>query len=411
MMPRLSDSMEEGTIIRWLKSNDEVVRRGEEIVEIETDKATMAYEAEADGTLAIIVGDGATVAVGTTIATIGDAAAAPTAQSSPAEPEQQSNGGEAHAPAGAAIAGAAVSAVPAAVRAAAVRVNSSPLARRIAQRLGVDLTVLEGSGPHGRIVKADVVAAQPEALPSRVPARAVAAPAAAPTPAAGGGASYVELSNTQGVIARRMLEARATVPDFALEVDVDMTAALALRAELKQIADPAPSLNDLVIKACAIALRRHPRANGSYRDGRFELWSEVNVGLAVSAEEALVVPIVRNADTKSLGTIAGESRALAERVRSGKVTAQELSGGTFTVSNLGMFGIDRFEGIINVPQAAILCVGAVVDRPVARDGQLAIAPQMSVTLACDHRILYGADAARFLAEIRTLLEQPLGLFL
>jgi pyruvate dehydrogenase E2 component (dihydrolipoamide acetyltransferase) len=408
MMPRLSDSMEEGTIIRWLKADDELVRRGEEIVEIETDKATMAYEAEADGTLAIIVGDGATVAVGTTIAIIGDAAAAPTApsSSSPAKTEPERNGAGAHAPAGA----AAVT-VPAVVRAAAVRVNSSPLARRIAQRLGVDLSALKGSGPHGRIVKADVVAAKPAALPAPAPAAVPAAAAPAPTPVAGSGASFVDLSNSQGVIARRMLEARATVPDFALEVDVDMTAALAMRSELKQIADPAPSLNDLVIKACAIALRRHPRANGSYRDGRFELWSEVNVGFAVAAEDALVVPVVHNADTKSLGTIAGESRALAERVRSGAVTPQELSGGTFTVSNLGMFGIDRFEGIINVPQAAILCVGAVKDRPVARDGQLAIAPQMSMTLACDHRILYGADAARFLAEIRTLLEQPLGLFL
>jgi pyruvate dehydrogenase E2 component (dihydrolipoamide acetyltransferase) len=423
-MPRLSDSMEEGTIIRWLKADGDAVRRGDEIVEIETDKATMAYEAEADGTLSILVGDGATAAVGTPIATIGVAAATPAAPT-PASPpaaaapassapasESASNGGGAHAPA------AAVAAAAAGVRAAGTRINSSPLARRIAQRLGVDLASVEGTGPHGRIVKADVIAATPGSTAVAVPAAApvaapAAAPVAAPAPLAVGDrdATIVELSKTQGVVARRMVESRATVPDFALEVDVDMTAAVAMRSELKQIADPAPSLNDLVIKACAIALRRHPRANGSYREGRFELWSEVNVGLAVAAPDALVVPVVRNADAKSLGAIASETRALAERVRSSAITPPELSGGTFTVSNLGMFGIDRFEGIINVPQAAILCVGAVVERPVARDGQVVIAPQMTVTLACDHRILYGADAAQFLAEIRTLLEQPVGLFL
>jgi pyruvate dehydrogenase E2 component (dihydrolipoamide acetyltransferase) len=417
-MPRLSDSMEEGTIIRWLKADGDEVRRGDEIVEIETDKATMAYEADADGTLSILLAEGATAAVGSPIATIGEVAAAipasapapaPAAAPAPAlsasatSASATRNGGAATSPA------SAVATAPAPARAASgrARLNSSPLARRIAQRLGVDIASIAGSGPHGRIVKADVIAVT---LAAPAPAQA-AATAAAPVASPESGATLVELSKTQTLIARRMVESRATVPDFALDVDVDMTAALAMRSELKQIADPAPSLNDLVIKACAIALRRHPRANGSYRDGRFELWSEINVGFAVAAEDALVVPVVQDAGVKSLGTIATESRALAERVRSGAITPPELSGGTFTVSNLGMYGIDRFEGIVNVPQAAILCVGAVTDRPVARDGEVVVAPQMTLTLACDHRILYGADAALFLAEIRTLLEQPVGLFL
>jgi pyruvate dehydrogenase E2 component (dihydrolipoamide acetyltransferase) len=236
-----------------------------------------------------------------------------------------------------------------------------------------------------------------------------APPVAAPEPVAA--ATGEELSRTQALIARRMAESRATVPDFALEVEVDMSAALELRARLKELSEAAPSVNDFVVKAAAVALRRHPRANGSYKDGRFELHDEVNVGVAVAAPDTLVVPVVRNADGKSMGAIAADVRAMAAPVRDGAISAPELSGGTFTVSNLGMFGIDRFEGIINVPQAAILCVGAIRDRVVAVDGAPAVRPIMSMTLASDHRILYGADAAQFLAEIRTLLENPLTLAL
>lgn len=376
-MPRFSDSMKQGTIVRWLKADGEAVRRGEEIVEIETDKATMAFEAEADGTLSIIAADGSAVAVGTPIATIGEAAATQVEAVSGSDGSRR-------------------------------RVSASPLARRTAQRLGVDLATLTGTGPHGRILKADVVLAERVQTPG-----SESAPAGVPAPvlAAASDVAHIELSSTQALIAQRMTESRATVPDFALEVDVNMSAVVAMRAELKQVADPAPSLNDFVVKACALALRRHPRANGGYRDGQFALWPEVNVGIAVAAPDALVVPVVRNADIKSLGVITTETRALAERVRSGVITPRELSGGTFTVSNLGMYGIDRFEGIINAPQAAILCVGAAMERSVVREGEIVIAPQMTLTLASDHRILYGADAARFLAEIRTLLERPVTLLL
>jgi pyruvate dehydrogenase E2 component (dihydrolipoamide acetyltransferase) len=407
VMPRLSDSMEEGMLIRWLKADGDDVRRGEEIVEIETDKATMAYEADADGILSIAVPEGEVVSVGIRIATIGDARV-------PAGVSAEGNGG------GGEMASAAVptaAPAPSNGRGNANRPNASPVARRTAARLGVDLARVSGTGPHGRILKADVVTASVAAPPAAAPEGAPAAPAVtvpglppASTRAAGepdAGQTVQSLTRTQSVIARRMAESRATVPDFALQVDVDMTAAIDLRGRLKAITSPAPSINDIIIKACAVVLRRHPRANGSYRDGSFVLHDGVNVGFAVAAPDSLVVPVIRDADAKSLGAVAVETRRLVERVRSGAVTPPELSGGTFTVSNLGMFGIDRFEGIINVPQAAILCVGAVADRPVARDGQVVVAPMMTITLACDHRILYGADAAAFLRDIRTALEEPL----
>jgi pyruvate dehydrogenase E2 component (dihydrolipoamide acetyltransferase) len=211
-----------------------------------------------------------------------------------------------------------------------------------------------------------------------------------------------------------MAESKATAPHFYLEAEVDMSRLVAARAQIKAEAkegDVVPSFNDMVVKACALALREHPRANGAYRDGRFELYSRVNVGVAVSAKDALVVPTVFDADQKSLRQIASDARALAQRVRDGQITPPELSGATFTVSNLGMFGIDSFAAVINPPQAAILAVGAIAERPVVRDGSIGTAHLMRVNLACDHRILYGAPAAEFLARIRTLLEEPLSLAL
>ena len=204
-----------------------------------------------------------------------------------------------------------------------------------------------------------------------------------------------------------MAESRSTVPEFALEVDVDMSGALEMRRELGAIAEPGPSLNDIIVKACALALRRHPRANGSFSAGRFLLHPRVNVAVAVAVEGSLLTPVVPDADLKPVGEIARETRRLIERARAGQVSPAELDGGTFTVSNLGMFGIDRFEGIINAPQSAILCVGAVRDRPVAVDGEVVIRPMASMTLAADHRILYGADAAAFLVDVRRFLEHPL----
>jgi pyruvate dehydrogenase E2 component (dihydrolipoyllysine-residue acetyltransferase) len=434
VMPRLSDSMEEGTILRWLKGEGEEVSRGEELVEIETDKANMTYEADSSGVLEIVAQEGETLPIGAPIARIGGgsagsdsgqrarragpvdrssaSAAEPAEASRPTPPARGTSDAPAATEAPGARAAAPSPSQPSAPAPAADggngRVKASPVARRLARQLGVDLGSLQGSGPGGRIVKADVEAR-------------AQAPQAAPAPAVSGEAGTgkgetqtVELTRTQQTIARRMAESKATVPDFQVTTEVDMAAAVALREQMKALASddhPAPSFNDMVVKATALALREFPRANGSYKDGRFELYSRVNVGVAVAAKDALIVPTVFDADQKSLGEIARETRALATRVREGEITPPELSGGTFTVSNLGMFGVTEFTAIINAGQAGILSVGALRDTPVVKDGQIVPGKRMALTLACDHRILYGADAAEFLARIRVLLEAPLALAL
>jgi pyruvate dehydrogenase E2 component (dihydrolipoamide acetyltransferase) len=382
VMPRLSDTMEEGTILRWLKRDGEQVGRGEELVEIETDKANMTYESDQEGVLETIAAEGDTLAVGEPIARVGDAA--PTGEPAPDEE----------------------------------RVKASPLARRIATESGTDLHTVSGSGPGGRIVKADVEAAIAPSAPAD-PASTPASTSPAVVATAKGETTTVELTRTQQTIARRMAESKATIPDFTLQMEIDMEECVKLRGELKRLSPAeAPTYNDMVVKGCALALREHPRANGSYRDGRVQLHSRVNVGVAVAVDSgegpaagALVVPTVFDAEEKSLGEIARETRALAERVRDGTITPPELGGGTFTVSNLGMFGVSAFTAIVNPPQAAILSVGALASRAVVREGKIVARSTMTVTLACDHRILYGADAARFLARVRELLEQPAALTL
>jgi pyruvate dehydrogenase E2 component (dihydrolipoamide acetyltransferase) len=244
------------------------------------------------------------------------------------------------------------------------------------------------------VVKADVQAA---AGANGTPDRQDSAPA------------RQELTRMQRTIASRMAQSRALVPDFTLEVEIEMDACVALREALAEHADPAPSINDMIVKACALALARHPRVNGSYSDDGFDLHEHVNVGIAVAATDALLVPVIHDADTQSLGSIAREARRLAARARSGEITPPELSGGTFTVSNLGMFGITRFTAVINQPQAAILAVGAVAPRIVVRDGAPAVAQLLTATLASDHRILYGADAAVFLTDVRNRLQAPVSL--
>ena len=387
-MPKLSDSMESGTILTWLKADGETVAAGEELVEIETDKATMTYESPEAGTLAIVAAAGEAVVVGALIAHVGQGSQA--SASAPPDP---------------------VAAGPAPPVAA---VAATPIARRLAAAHGLDLTSIVGTGPRGRVTRADAAAAAGIAAPPTPTPAASAAPPpiAAPAPA-GDGVVVRDLTRLQQVVARRMAEAKATVPEFQVQTDVAMDAALALRAELKATgAETVPSVNDLIVKASALALRAHPLANGSYRDGGFALHPRVNVGIAVAATDALVVPTITDADTRSLGSIAAEARRLAARVRDGSIAPPELSGGTFTVSNLGMYGMTAITPVINVPQAAILGVGAartVLARGV--DGEIVDRRLMTLTLTCDHRILYGADAARFLATIRELLEQPLRLAL
>ncbi len=454
VMPRLSDSMEEGTILQWLKQVGDEVAVGDELVEIETDKANMAYESDVAGTLTeILAEEGATLPIGTPIARVGDSdegserpaaggaesggpagggsasvldppnstppaegAPKPAAEgsaaqpSAPAEsaPEQQGAGGEK---------------APSEEQVADGRVKASPIAKRMAAESGVDIAQLAGSGPGGRVIKVDVerAASAPggaESGGSRTEAKPPpAGPPGSVTPAAEtakGAVEVVELSKLQATVARRMAESKATAPHFYLETEIDMTRAVKARERLKELAGEdqvVPSFNDMVVKACAMALREHPRANGAYRDGRFELYSRVNVGIAVAARDALVVPTVFDADSKSLLEIAADSRALAGRVRDGEITPPELSGATFTVSNLGMYGVTSFSAVINPPQAGILAVGAIVERPVVREGEIVAAHVMSANLACDHRILYGADGAQFLARIRGLLEEPFSLIL
>jgi pyruvate dehydrogenase E2 component (dihydrolipoamide acetyltransferase) len=289
----------------------------------------------------------------------------------------------------------------------------------MAKDLGVELSSLEGSGPGGRIVKSDVEAAAKDGAAEEAPAeedekKEVPQPVVSGDAGSGRGATTTEdLTRLQQTIARRMAESKATAPDFVITCEVDMDAAVDFRRQLKSAAgeDPAPSFNDFVVKASALALKEFPRANGAYRDGKFELYSRINVGIAVAGQDALIVPTIFDADNKSLGQISRDARALAERVRAGKITPPELSSGTFSVSNLGMFGIKRFTAVINPPQAAILAVGEMTPRPVVRDGEITVRPVMELTLSCDHRILYGTDAAQFLGRIRERLENPLSLAL
>ncbi|MDO8211891.1 dihydrolipoamide acetyltransferase family protein [Conexibacter sp. CPCC 206217] len=400
-MPRLSDSMEEGTIVTWLVADGAPVARGEEIVEVETDKATMPYEAEGDGVLHHAVAAGETVAVGTTIARIAPEGVALAVAPAPASPTAAPTSSPTDRST------TAAGPVPPSVPAAALpssRVSASPLARRIARELGIDLAALVGSGPNGRVVKRDVLGAE-----AHEAAEAVSTPPlvsqSVPTK---GAATVVPLSRTQQLVGRRMGESKASAPDFTLDVEVDMDAAVAMRARLKQLLGdaPAPSLGDFVIKACALALREQPRVNGAFAGERVELYERVNVGVAVAAPDALLVPTVFDADSRSLGQVGADVRRLAAAARAGTLTPGEMSGATFTVSNLGGFGVDAFTAVLNPPQAAILAVGAVRPRPHARDGELVLAQTLLARLTCDHRILNGADGAAFLARVRALLQAP-----
>ena len=474
-MPRLSDSMEEGTVLKWLVETGAEIKRGQEIAEIETDKANMTYEADVEGTLSeIVAGEGDTVAIGEVIARLGEGGEAPssgededsagdetdeakasgdeddgadaasadeddegTDAASDGEPEESEQAEEEEA-APVAIkeddSGNGASATESKPSSGSGdngdgRVKASPVARRMASEMSVDLSSLEGSGPGGRIVKADVQAAadgggaKAEGTDAPDTGSAESATEDKPEPppsergAAGDGGAkgeteVVELSRLQKTVARRMAESKATAPDFQLMMEVDMSRCVALRAQLKEVTEKPPSYNDMVIKAVALALREHPRVNGAYKDGSFELYSRVNVGVAVAAQDALVVPTIFDADKKSLGEIARDIRGLAVKVRDGKIAPPELSGGTFAVSNLGMFGVDDVTAVINPPQAGIIGVGAMKKTPVVDDdGRIVAHEVMKLRLSGDHRILYGADGAEFLGRVRELLEQPLQLAL
>jgi pyruvate dehydrogenase E2 component (dihydrolipoamide acetyltransferase) len=419
VMPRLSDSMEDGTVVRWLVAAGDHVQEGRPLVEVETDKATVTYEADAAGViLALSVEEGASVPVGAPIAVIGEAGEQ---LPPPRVPE-------------AAAVAAAPEAVAVAVAAAPRRQGregrqkASPLARRIAAQLNVDLGAMAGSGPQGRVIRADVERAVAAANGSASPAQAPLTQAAPAQPASAhavapeadrdeltaskGEAARHELTRLQATVARRMAQSRATVPDIELRREVDMSEAVALRERLRELSDEAPSYNDLIVKAVALALREFPRVNSAYRDAQFETYTRVNIGIAVAGDDMLVVPTIFDADTKSLGEIGRTARALARRVRDDSIAPGDVAGGTFTVSNLGMYGVDSFSAVINPPQAAILAVGSLRPRPVVDESGAVVARATVVlTLACDHRIVYGVDGARFLARVSELLERPLSLLM
>jgi pyruvate dehydrogenase E2 component (dihydrolipoamide acetyltransferase) len=423
-MPRLSDSMEEGTILKWLVDEGGEVKKGEPLVEIETDKSNMTYDADVDGTLIeVLAKEGESKAVGEPIAKVGDPGeskggadddADQQGDAGDADEAGDSDGDDSDGAEGPGdsddddAAGDDSDEDDAEVRESEEgdadsdeqRIKASPAAKNLAEDAGVDLQAVEGTGPGGRVTKADVESAQG------------ADGKRSGSGGAKGAVEVTELTRLQQTVSRRMAESKATAPDYTLVVEVDMTLAVELRERLKNAAEHPPSFNDMVIKAAATALREHPRVNGAYRDGKFEAYSRVNVGIAVAAQDALVVPTIFDADQKSLGQIARDAYVLAEKVREGKVTPPEVAGGTFTVSNLGMYGIDEFTAVINPPQAAILTVGAMKKKPAVDDnGRIVAREQMKLALMSDHRILYGADAAEFLARIRELLEQPLQLAL
>jgi pyruvate dehydrogenase E2 component (dihydrolipoamide acetyltransferase) len=415
LMPALSPTMTEGTLARWLKKEGDMIRAGDVIAEIETDKATMEVEAVDEGVLARIL-----VAEGTAGVKVNDPIA-----------ELSGEGGAAASPAPAAPVAVATPPAPAPSKSAAPepvvanghdageRIFASPLARRMAKQAGIDLSRITGTGPNGRIVRADIEAAQGGA--EAVPAPAVAAPAPVarppvPMPITAPG-KLVPLSNVKRVTARRLTEAKQTVPHFYVSVDVELDALLKLRAELNARSPKEGdgafklSVNDMLIKACALTLRRVPKVNASYTDDGIFLYDDVDISVAVSIPDGLITPIIRQADKKSVVAIAQEGKALFERAKLGKLKPEEFQGGSFSISNMGMYGVRDFAAIINPPQAAILAVASGEQRPVVRDGQLAVATVMTCTISVDHRVIDGALASEWLGVFKSLVQDPLGLLL
>lgn len=430
-MPALSPTMEEGTLAKWLVKEGQTVSSGDVIAEIETDKATMEVEAIDEGTVGkLLVAEGTEgVKVNTVIAVLleegEDASAVGDAAPAPAKPAPAA---AAKAPAEKTAAPAKEAAPPATkapttppAKAAAAdgdRVIASPLARRMAAQADLDLSGISGSGPGGRIVKADIDAALSGGSPA--PRKAGAAPQAsqaAPPAMQPGAAAYVEVPNStmRKVIARRLTESKQHVPHFYLTIECDIDKLLAMRKDLNErgAKDGAfkLSVNDFVIRAAALALKKVPNANASWTEAATLRYETVDVSVAVAVANGLITPVVRNADQKGLATISAEMKDLAGRAHEGKLMPEEYQGGTFSISNLGMYGIKEFAAVINPPQGAILAIGAGEQRPVVKDGALSIATMMSCTLSCDHRVVDGAIGAELLQAFKGFIEDPVTMLL
>ncbi|PLR26682.1 pyruvate dehydrogenase complex dihydrolipoamide acetyltransferase [Caulobacter zeae] len=429
LMPALSPTMEEGTLAKWHVKVGDTVKAGDVIAEIETDKATMEVEAVDEGVIeAILIEAGAeNVKVNTPIAKLAGEGEAPAPAPAAAAPAAAAVAEAPKAPAAPAPAPAAAPAAPAPaapVAADGSRVFASPLARRLASAANLDLKSIKGSGPHGRVVKSDVEAAKSGGAPA-----AKAAPAAAPAasaPAAeprkvqsleqmgipAGSYDLVPLDGMRKTIARRLTESFRDVPHFPLTIDIELDGLLAARAKINSLLEGQGvkvSVNDIVIKAAAVALKRVPEANASYTPEGIAMHKHADIAVAVAIDGGLITPIIRAAETKGLAQISAEMKDLAARAKAKKLKPEEFQGGTFSVSNLGMFGIKAFSSIINEPQGAIMSVGAGEQRPVVKNGQLAVATVMTVTLTCDHRVVDGAVGAKFLAAFKPLIEEPLTL--
>ena len=421
-MPKLSDTMEEGTVLEWKKRDGEEVHKGDVLAEIESDKASFDIEAEADGVLHVVVGSGQAVPVGELIGRIGGeapAAKAPTQPAAPVAPQAAPPPATARpetqpAPVQAPVQAPAPGHPPDQVERPASgdgagRVKASPLARRLAEEMGVDLTAVEGSGPEGRIVKEDVMAAAERGpRPAPAPGAAVARPRPPGPPV-----EVEEPNRMQATIARRMVESKTTVPHFYVTVEARVDDAVRIREQLKELVPNAEqvTMTDLLTRACAIALTRFPEVNASWVDGHFERKRAVNIGLAVPPAQGmgLLVPVVHDVERKDLIQISIESRQVIERARSGKPSPGDLDGGTFSISNLGMYGVDEFAAIVNPPEAAILAVGTIKDVPVVENGNVTVGKVMRMTLSVDHRVFYGTTAAQFMADVKRLIENPVTL--
>jgi pyruvate dehydrogenase E2 component (dihydrolipoyllysine-residue acetyltransferase) len=399
-LPRLGQGMEAGTIVRWLKSEGDRVEKGEALYELDTEKVTQEVEADASGVLLkILAQEGEEIEVGKRIAVIGEEGEEVSADEGEAAQEVDEDGQEEGAPGAArdeererGREASAAEPMPEPAEPAHTnggRVKASPLARRIARERGIELSGLTGTGPEGRIVAEDVE-------------RATAAPAHAPAAAAPLEAEVVKLSSLRRTIARRLTEAWEA-PAFQISMSADMTRALALRERLRE---DDVTVTDLLVKLSAVALLRHREVNAHFAGDEVRIFPAAHVGLAVATERGLLVPVLREVDRKPLSELAVERGQLVTRAREGKLAPEDLEGGTFTISNLGMYGVEQFIAVLNPPQAAILAVGAIEQRPVLEDGEFVPRPLMSMTLTCDHRAVDGAKAAEFLREVKTLLEEP-----
>ena len=425
-MEALSPTMEEGQVVRWLKAEGDAITNGDLLAEIETDKATMELVARGDGILrAILVQEGGTAPVGEVIGVIAGAdedisalvasgASAPDGPAAADSDKSQSDKESSASAPGSAPQQVEVATAPAAPAAPAAggRVKASPVARRLAQDAGVDLTALAGSGPGGRIVKRDVEAAK--AAPPAPTTAATPAPGPWSDPGASEGFEEVRVSQMRKTIARRLTESLAPVPHFFLTIEVDMTRIASARRRLNALLESdgdRVSYNDFVLKASAAALVRHPDCNAAWFGDHIKRYHHVHLGVAVAIDDGLITPVVKHADRKGLVQISREVKEMAGRARQKRLTPDEYTGSTFSVSNLGMFGIHEFTAIINPPEAGILAVGGVEDTAVVVDGEVVVQPRMRITMSCDHRVIDGAQGSRFLQTFKAMLEEPAAILL